>query len=241
MTEELKQTVSGESTSEGGLPQPNFTEQIPASSTSELKSDQQVAFSPEQEAYLEKVFERKLQSVKDKRFDALEKKETKMTEVLTKIKEMGIKLTPELEQEFQVKDAVRNALAEIGVTPVADKSMSKAGVSGADKFNVVDELKAFELDTNNPDVMKLVDGLPKGVFRNPDHFRAEAAKLAVRIAKQSTTTSSDTMTNAPVVGAAITKMSSEEQEKAWAKLGSLLSAPTENAAEIAALKKALGA
>jgi hypothetical protein len=202
MTEEIKNQVSGEPTQETGLPQPTFSDTVPASSTSALSPEQIKAFSDALKPVIEEVVERKVQSAKDKRFSSLEKGESVMREVLATLKSQNVAIPKELEQELQIKDYIDQRLA--GVAPTTDKSMSSAGANQTGGFNVVEELNQLGLSTNNPDVVKLVGGQ----YRNADHFRAEAAKLALKLSKPFTP--SDTVSPAPagssVVAASATEL-----------------------------------
>lgn len=186
--EDTKQ-VSGESTPDEGLPQPQFQDKTPASPTSAPSSEQILeALRPIIQAEAKKA----AQSVKDVRFSELDK----VKELLAQIKESGGTIPPALEQQVQMQDTIRRTLTEMGVAPVTDKSMSGAtGANQKDDFNTVAELQAVGLDTSVPEVLNLVKDLGAGKFRNPDHFRAEAAKLALKLANPGQVT--DTATNPP--------------------------------------------
>mgnify|MGYP001176771704 CR=1 FL=1 len=189
MTEDIEKQVSGGGT-EAGLPQPTFSES-PASSPSALTPDQISAFSAGLKPIIEEIVERKVQSVKDKRFSLLEKGESSLTEALAQLKQQGVTIPPHIEQQFEVKAYVDRMLAERGVATAGDKSMSNAGANQTGNFNVVEELNMLGLSTNDADVVKLVGGQ----YRNADHFRAEAAKLALKKSRPSNP--SDTLSPAP--------------------------------------------
>lgn len=230
MTNDVEQKVSGESKSEDGSLQPTFDEVL-ASPTSKLASEQISAFSKEQEAQLEKIVERAVQSTKDKRFSTLEKSESTLKEVLTQLKAANIPIPPEMERDMQLKEYVDQRIAS--VAPVSDKSMSDAGANQQGNLNVIDELKNLKLDTNDPDVIKLASGH----YRSPDHFLAEARGLAIR---KSSSLPADTVVTAPVGGVTPTKMSDSEKDAKYTKLNALYKTPTQSAAEIKKLELELG-
>jgi hypothetical protein len=208
MTEGLENQVSGEPVKDSGLPQPTFQDKVPASSPSALTPDQIKAFSDALKPVIEEVVERKVQSSKDKRFSTLERGESVMREVLATLKSQNVAIPRELEQELQLKDYIDQRLA--GVAPAGDKSMSGAGANQSGNFNVVEELNSLGLSTNDQDVVKLAGG----VYRNADHFRAEARLLALKKAKPSSP--SDTLSPAPV-GSPIVKPEAIELIGAYKK------------------------
>jgi hypothetical protein len=232
MNDDVKQTVSGESTQDTGLPQPQFSDQPPASPTSTLAPEQILeSLKP----LIKAEAERAAQSVKDKRFSELDG----MKEILARIKEGGGTIPPAMESQLQMQEAIDRALTERGVAPVSGKSMTGAGANPAGTFDVLGTLNQLGLNTSDPAVEQMVKGLGTGKYRNPDHFIAEAAKLALEKSKQPAAPS-DTGTPPPTGGAPQTPPTEAEKEEMYAKLNKLYKTPSQNAAEIKKLEKDLG-
>jgi hypothetical protein len=238
MTEELKTQVSGEPTPESGLPQPKFSEETPDSPTSALTSEQLKAISEALRPVIKEESERAAQSVKDKRFNQFEKRDDSVKELLATLKAANVPIPPGVEAQYQLRDMLDEELARRGVAPVPDKSISGAGASKTDNFNVVEELQKFGFTTNDPDVMKKVQDLGKGLYRNPDHFRADIAELAVTKLKPPTPSS---LLNSPAKGGGggSQQLDEAEREKLSGNLIDLMREPTKNAAQIEALQKRL--
>lgn len=234
MTEDLKTPVSGEVVKDNGLPQPKFSEPTPASPTSALSPDQIAAFSSALKPIIEDTIDRKFKSTTDKRFsrlEKLEKGEDILKEVLTSLKEQGVVLPPQLEQQYQIREAVERELSARGVVSPTDKSISSGTPNQVDTFNVVDDLKTFELDTNNPEVLNAL----RGQYRNHDHFLAELGKLKVRLSKPSTP--SDTVSPAPAGGHV---PQPENNDALIAELQTLQKNPAKNSARMKEIEKLLG-
>jgi hypothetical protein len=236
MTEKQNEQVSGVPTPEIGLPQPKFSEQEPASPTSPL-SEKVSTFSEKQLEQLDTLFERKLQSTKDKRFQKLEELSGQM-EMLAQIKEAGGTVPEALENQIQMRDFISRELAARGVTPNSDKSMSGVGVSKSDNFNVVEELTKRGLSTNDPDVIKLVQDSGTGKFQNPDQMRVAMADLAIQ--KLKSPASSDALSSAPVGGVASVNLDEAQKSEKYSKLDALYKNPTTNKEAIKSLEKELG-
>ena len=174
MTEETQEQKVSEEPKDKGLPQPQFSEE-PVSPTSALTPESIAALSQALKPVIEDTIDRKFKSTTDKRFSRLEQGESVMREVLATLKEQGVILPPALEQQFQMQDYIDKRLAERGVPPKTDKSISAE--VGIDNGNVVQQVvNELKLDTSDPDVLTLL----AGKYRNYDHLRAEAALLVAR-------------------------------------------------------------
>lgn len=225
MSEETK--VSGE-TPETKLPQPKFSEPS-ASSTSAPASSNTQPFTEAQLAQLEGIIEKRVQSVKDKRFSDLERSNSELSRVVADLKGRGVALPPDLETQYQVETLVKQELSR--QQPV-DKSMS----SQEKAFDYMGVLKDYGLDTNDPEVLKLVGG----TYTNEAHFTREAGLLAVRKAKASTPSSS---TEPPVSSTVVpTPVALTDAEKSTLdlKLRGYYKQPIRFAKEIKELEKKLG-
>ena len=201
MTEETQEQKVSEEQKDKGLPQPQFSEE-PVSPTSALTPESIAALSQALKPVIEDAVERKLQSTKDKRFSKLEQGESVMREVLATLKEQGVILPPALEQQFQMQDYIDKRLAERGVPPQADKSISAE--VGIDNGNVVQHVvNELKLDTSDPEVLALLGGK----YRGYDHLRAEAALLVARKATKPTPSSAS---SPPLPGGTIMTPSEKE-------------------------------
>jgi hypothetical protein len=186
MTEE-NTAVSEQKPTETVLPKPVFSEKPVASPTSVFTPEQIAQLSP----LIEQIAERKVQSVKDSRISKVEKVSKGLMDVVADLKAKGVAIPPELETQYQVESTVERMLGQRSVTAAPESGIPETQVSRTSDFNIAEELKQLELDTNNPQVLSLVSDLGNGKFRNPDHFRAEAAKLALHLSRP--TESSETL------------------------------------------------
>jgi hypothetical protein len=127
-----------------------------------------------------------LQGDKDRRIPKLEGSLQEVMSEITRLKGHGFS-DEEAINEVEFRQNVKDLAQKIkGVEqPTGNGAAQEA------QFNIVKELTAYGLDTNDPDVLKLVSGR----YRNADHFRAEAATLALR--KSTPSTPSDTVSPAP--------------------------------------------
>jgi hypothetical protein len=220
-----------EETPETGLPQPKFSEQ-PASPTSAASPELISAISQALVPTIEEVIERKFKSTTDKRFSKLEKGDSVLKEVLATLKSQNVAIPPEVERDFQIREYIDERLKT--VVPEQGKSIPEAGTSQAQtNFDIVSELKSFDLDANDPAVLKIVSTQ----HRNPDHLRADLATFALGQSKQ---TPSETLSAAPTGGAKTSKLTDEDIEAKSAKLNELYKTPTVSAAEIKKLEAELG-
>jgi hypothetical protein len=234
MTEDIKKQVSEEPIKEGVLPQPVFSDKEPASSTSALTSEQIIeALRP----IIRTEAERAAQSTKDKRFAKIDEREQQL---LARLEASGTVIPPEIKQEFQVAETVRQTLADMGVAPVSDKSMSGAGANRTDNFNVVDALKKYGLTTNDVAAMQVVQDAGKGKFRNPEQLELALANVALLKLKPSIQSDSLTMPPTGETPKVETGLSEAEKEKKYAQLNEFYKAPTAHKAEIKVLEKELG-
>jgi hypothetical protein len=224
MTEETKEKVSEEAKGNDPL-QVEFSKEKPDSSTSALTPEQFSALSEQLAPIIEDAVERRIKSTTDKRFSRLEKSESVAKEVLATLKAQGVAIPKELERDYELREYVDQRIE--AATAGAGKSMSGTGVDSEGDFNVVEELKKLELDTNDVEVIAMVKDKK---FRNPDHFRAEALALALRKAK---TPPSDDTTNSPATGGSgKAKLSDEKKEELGKQIVELQREPTTNAAKI---------
>jgi hypothetical protein len=232
MTED-ESKVNGTENLEDELPQPTISGDESDGSTSQPESEKVSTFSKEQEAQLESIVKRVVQSTKDKRFSTLETTRSEIREMLAQIKEAGGTIPPQLEQQYQIEDAVDRVLTARGVAPVSDKSMSGAGANQKDNFNAIDAVNKYGLTTNNPDVLKAMNGR----YNSVAEYELAIANIALKVAKPSTR--SDTLTSAPAGGSPKKGLSEEEKSAKYDKLNTLYKTPTENRKEIEALEKEL--
>jgi hypothetical protein len=230
-TEENKsgEQVAGQET---GLPNPTFSEQKAVSSPSALTPEAIEAIAKGLSPMIEEQIERKLQSTKDKRFSTLEKGEGLMRETLALLKNNGVAIPKELEQELALKDYVDQRLQ--AVAPKADAGTSAPAQSQTGALNLVQMLAEFGLNANDPDVLKLAGG----TYRNVDHLRAEAAALAIN--KLKTPSPSSTLAPAQKGMTPGTGLTDTDKESKSGRLRELYKQPSRYAGEIKALEKELG-
>jgi hypothetical protein len=230
MSDEVKQQVS-EEPKDNGVPTPKFSE-APASPTSSLTPDAVASLSAALKPVIEEAIDRKFKSTTDKRFSKLEKGEGVLREVLATLKEQGVNIPDSVARDYEIRDYIDQRLKEV-VPQAKDSGVSALAASGVGQFDVISELKQRGLESTDPEVVTLLGGQ----YRNPDHFRAAAADLALRKAAKPTPSQSA----APVMqGSAGRPLSEVEKEMQYAKLKELYKTPTKSATEIARLEKELG-
>jgi hypothetical protein len=230
MTEPVESTVSGTG-QEAGLPKPEFSENQPASSTSSFPPEALAEISKQLASQIEDAVERKLKSTKDKRFAALEKERTSLTELLTSLKEQGATIPPEVERDYAQRDYLEQRLAqEREAFPTKDAGPSKVGTSAEGQFDHLAVIKELKLDTNSAEVRNLLSGH----YRNPDHFKVEAQALALQ---QFIKPAASPSASAPIAG---TPSAPKDESALLAELQQLQKTPLKDPKRMTEIEKALG-
>jgi hypothetical protein len=231
MTEQ-KDVVSGVVAQDTSLPKPEFSEPQSASPTSALSTPtiEELLDSPAFEDKINRMFKR----TTDKRFSKLEKGEQTMTEVLAALKEQGATIPEAVEREYQLTDYINERISQAVPVPQGN-GMPAAPAKVEGQFDSLAVINSFSLDTNDAEVRELL----KGKYRNPDHFNAEAAKLALKKAGKPAPSASS---SSPLDGGGTSTqgLSDAEKEVKASRLQVLFRAPTSNKVEIEKLKKELG-
>ena len=225
--------VSGAVAPDAGVPTPTFSEKSPASSISTFSSEQIATLSTALKPIIEDAVNRSVQSTKDKRFSKLEEGTSILKDVLTTLKGKGVEIPQEMERDIETREYIQRAVAE-AVPLQASGGTPNAGAGASGQFDALSVLKPLGLDSADPEVINLL----KGQYRNPDHFQAEAARLAYTKAVKPAPSAA----GAPPLGGGTGQhaLTEAEKEPKYAKLTELYKTPTKSAKEIKSLEKELG-
>ncbi len=143
------------------LPTPTFETASAAEPTSAVDAK---SLAKEVAELLRPEIAKTVQSVKDRRFDRVEK-----ALGLADLEELGVAITPEIKNELRMRQ-----LEAQREQPVQEPSPGKVETPDSEKVSQV--IKQLELDANNADTIKLL----QGQYRNFDHFVSEAQALKLR-------------------------------------------------------------
>lgn len=150
---------------------------------------------------------RGIQGDKDRAAKRTEQKVDDLNKQIERILELNS--SGKSENEIR-RELLLDKILETGALPREVEGTTVDGAGLESQFNAIEELKKLGLDTNDADVAKLVSGR----FRNPDHFRAEAATMALRKSKPNLP--SDTLSNPPA-GAPVVKAGQAELMASYKK------------------------
>lgn len=167
----MTEPTQPESTPEAGnqgLPVPTFSETSADKPTSQVDTK---ALAKEVADILRPELERTAQSVKDRRFAAIEKK-LGMSD-LAELREMGVEIPENVEMKYQLRQLMEQRNPQAPETPTQAPTSQGSGASLTVQ-DVSEVVKKFNLDANQADVMEAL----RGTYRNRDHFEASLANLA---------------------------------------------------------------
>ena len=145
------------------VPTPVFTEVSAEKPTSAIDVDALVAKTV---AALEPLIDKKVQSVKDKRIDQLERRVGRAD-----LEDLGVQLTPEQELRLRIRDLEARQ-------PVQQSSLASGALNTApvDKFDVSAFAKEKGIDLNNADAIRIVQTPHSG----PDALKADLLDWKLR-------------------------------------------------------------
>jgi hypothetical protein len=208
------------------LPIPTFSE-TGASSTSTDADAIVSKLTP----ILEQIVERKVQSVKDKRFSEIEKALGGRAKMLAELEEMGTEIPKDVRSELRIRD-LEERLTQASPQPVqvGDNGLSqqKAAVTDA-----IAELNKYDLDSNNAGFIEIL----RGKYPNREAFDLNVQRYVVsKLAPQKPANPADVV-QSPVTAGATGNNAADK----IAQLQQLQKTPTRNRAQIEKLTKELDA
>lgn len=214
---QLESSPSGEAEE---LPTPSFSEQG-ASSTSNGADEIVSKLTP----LLEQIVERKVQSVKDKRFSEIEKVLGGRDKMLAELESEGVNIPKEVRTQMQIRE-LQERLAQQSPQPaqadVDGSTSQKAAVTDA-----IAELQKYGLTSNDPAFLELL----RGKYANRSEFDLKVQRHIVgKLAPPKPANPADV-----VQPPATNQASTPDVSSKIARLGELQKQPTKYKAEIAQL------
>lgn len=221
------QTESGQ-TGTQDLPTPEFSEQA-TSSTSSGADEIVNKLLP----HLEQMIEKKVQSVKDKRFSEIEKVLGGRSKLLAELEEAGVPITKEVRAEMRIRE-LEERLTQPNNQPAQERVDGSTQTRTA-ATDAIAELKKYELSPNDPEFLALL----RGKYQNRAEFDLAVSRHVVgKLAPQKPPNPADVV-QSPATSPSTGKLSEAAADQKYAELGALLRSPTANATKIANLKKEL--
>ena len=209
--------VSGQ-TGEPELPTPSFSET--GGSPTSTGADEIVSkLTP----ILEQIVERKVQSVKDKRFSEIEKALGARQRVLAELESDGVSIPKEVRTQMQLRELEERLAQATGqpASPNVDGSTSqKAAVTEA-----ITELKEHGLATDDPDFIEIL----RGRYASRAEFDLKVQKYINRKLRPTKPANPADVVQSPAARGA----STVDVEKLTARLMELSKQPSKYAKEIA--------
>lgn len=152
---------SGQAESEE-LPTPSFSQ--PDASQTNSDAD---AIVSKLTPILEQLVDRKVQSVKDKRFSEIEKVLGGRSKLLAELEASGVEISKDVRSELRMRDLEE----QLSQQPARPTQVSDAGPSQQRQAvtEAVAELTRYGLSSNDPQFIELL----RGQYSNPDAFKAK--------------------------------------------------------------------
>jgi len=159
------------------LPTPKFTDASPVSATSSVDTD---ALTEAILKKLEPIFDKKMQSTKDKRIAEIEKK-LKLSD-FAELEEMGAQIPDSAKLEYRLREL--EAGRQPGSGQTATSQGSGATLTAQDVSEVVQK---YKLDANDAEVIEKL----RGTYKNRDHFELSLAQVALARVNKPTPSAAD--------------------------------------------------
>ena len=175
MTEETKPEGGAEAVIQE-MSIPKITEPSPVSATSSVDTD---ALTEAILKKLEPIFDKKMQSTKDKRIAEIEKK-LKLSD-FAELEEMGAQIPDNVKLEYRFREL------ESGRPGSGQNATSQGSGATLTAQDVSEVVQKYKLDANDAEVIEKL----RGTYKNRDHFELSLAQVALARVNKPTPSAAD--------------------------------------------------